>query len=186
MVQPWTTWSKVGPMLPGVVQGGPFWGGLDWSKASFGGSRAGPRWTYVRKVSPAAPIFRGGQPPRPPTARIAISPAVAGRARARARARAPVVNSSGISQLRCSPGSRGGWAARQFGERASSLGVIDVHFGAQTRVGTPWRGARWCAPNTWNSPTPVHSDCCWVAAARSSPRVALTRLMHARAPWWAC
>ena len=70
---------------------------------------------------------------------------------------------SGRSQLRCSPSSRGGWAARRFDEHASSLGVIDVHFGAQTRVGTPWRGARWCAPNTRNSPTPVHFDRCWVA-----------------------
>ena len=44
LVQPWTTWSKVGPMSPSVVQGRPFCGGLEWSKANFGRAGPGPRW----------------------------------------------------------------------------------------------------------------------------------------------
>ena len=44
LVQPWTTWSKVGPMPPSVVQGRPFCGGLDWSKVIFGRAGPGPRW----------------------------------------------------------------------------------------------------------------------------------------------
>ena len=44
LVQPWTTRSKVGPMSPSVVQGRPFCGGLEWSKANFGRAGPGPRW----------------------------------------------------------------------------------------------------------------------------------------------
>ena len=44
LVQPWTTRSKVGPVSPSVVQGRPFCGGLEWSKANFGRAGPGPRW----------------------------------------------------------------------------------------------------------------------------------------------
>ena len=74
LVQPWTTRSKVGPMSPSVVQGRPFCGGLEWSKANFGRAGPGPRWdlawrsanlenfrlrrSFARGPAPSTPVLK--------------------------------------------------------------------------------------------------------------------------------